>query len=506
MVLLPRPLAPVRSVYDTDFLLGYGQYFHIYGSAILSARCLPQAFIGGTIGALPVIFPRVFQTAILNPSAYFSGITLVLGFLLVFRTQLAYDRYWEGRTTIQVLMSKLEDVAVHGKTFVRGQSPEIKKWRQQLGHLLNNYLTFVMADLRGMTDIDEVIETYQLVIDKSQYDALAPHHYRPYICMGWIVEHWISYSVRTDSKGDPGSAERPIASEPIQSRTYQILSEAQLAYNGAQKIQTTPFPFPLMQVCGMLLHVYMFSAPMVIGTFLNNFYLSPVLSFFSVLGFFALNKTSEELEDPFGVDPNDLPLEHFIKAFNFHLHAIGLLDKADAEKYLKQINEVMESAEGRKPLLSAIPSRIRRSSAVIRHFTLAPAAWAKNEALASHQAEVSKQVSALAVAPARPTITAESMGAVKEEDEGAEGVNGGKDAAPDIEAPGAPGAGGGEAAGPAVRTYTAAPPRAPRASVKYREFTQAGRRNSIRNSVFKTMAVGAKSFKQKRPTNFMIMD
>ena len=46
-------------------------------------------------------------------------------------------------------MSKLEDVAVHGKAFVRGQSPEIKKWRQQLGHLLNNYLTFVMADLRS---------------------------------------------------------------------------------------------------------------------------------------------------------------------------------------------------------------------------------------------------------------------------------------------------------------------------------------------------------------------
>ena len=57
-----------------------------------------------------------------------------------------------------------------------------------------------------------------------------------------------------------------------------------------------------------------------------------------------------------------------------------------------------------------------------------------------------------------------------------------------------------------MRTYTAEPPRAPRASVKYRELTQAGRRNSIRNSIFKTMAVGAKSFKAKRPTNFMVMD
>jgi predicted membrane chloride channel (bestrophin family) len=39
---------------------------------------------------------------VLNPTAYFSAISLVLGFLLVFRTQLSYGRYWEGRTALQV--------------------------------------------------------------------------------------------------------------------------------------------------------------------------------------------------------------------------------------------------------------------------------------------------------------------------------------------------------------------------------------------------------------------
>ena len=341
------------------------------------------------------MFHTDFNNIILDSSAYFSGITLVLGFLLVFRTQLAYDRYWEGRTTIQVMMSKLEDVAIHGKTFVRGADRKI--WQRDLANLLLTYMVFVMADLRGMLDLDDIIERYALQMKSQQRHMLYTHHYRPYVVMGWIVEHWVKQSVK------PGGI---ATSDPTQSRTYKILSEAQLAYNGAQKIQTTPFPFPLMQVCGMLLHVYMFSAPLVIGTFLKNWYLSPILSFFSVLGFFALNKTSEEMEDPFGIDPNDLPLEHFIKIFRFHLEALGLLDAADdfwkaqaaADSKDPLVIQSRTSKELAPPMKSVIPdgaapverSRTsftgtpnqqvgrptltratgRRASAAFRHFTI----------------------------------------------------------------------------------------------------------------------------------------
>ena len=388
--------ATPRAVYDSEALWGYRQYFYKRGSAILSPRCLPQAVLGALIGIMPVLYNSAFGDIILDSSAYFSGITLVLGFLLVFRTQLAYDRYWEGRTTIQIMMSKLEDVAIHGKTFVRGADRKI--WQRELANLLLTYMIFVMADLRGMLDLDDIIERYALQMKSQQRHMLYTHHYRPYVVMGWIVEHWVKQSVKPD-----GIA----TSDPIQSRTYEILSEAQLAYNGAQKIQTTPFPFPLMQVCGMLLHVYMFSAPLVIGTFLNNFYLSAILSFFSVLGFFALNKTSEEMEDPFGIDPNDLPLEHFIKIFRFHLEALGLLDAADdfwkaqakadgkdplviqsnvsAElappmKQVQQVEQVVEKSRtsftmgagnqqvGGRPTITRATGR--RASAAFRHFTI----------------------------------------------------------------------------------------------------------------------------------------
>jgi hypothetical protein len=72
----------------------------------------------------------------------------------------------------------------------------------------------------------------------TQVEELSVSNYRTYHILNEIVDQWVVWSL----KG--GVAVPP----PIQSRTYQIISEAQLAFNAAQKIQSTPFPYPLMQV------------------------------------------------------------------------------------------------------------------------------------------------------------------------------------------------------------------------------------------------------------------
>ena len=78
-----------------------------------------------------------------------------------------------------------------------------------------------------------------LDLTPTQVEELEASNYRTYHILNEIVDQWVVWSL----KG--GVAVPP----PIQSRTYQIISEAQLAFNAAQKIQSTPFPYPLMQVC-----------------------------------------------------------------------------------------------------------------------------------------------------------------------------------------------------------------------------------------------------------------
>mmetsp|Transcript_27236 Transcript_27236/g.51864 ORF Transcript_27236/g.51864 Transcript_27236/m.51864 type:complete len:412 (+) Transcript_27236:72-1307(+) len=317
--------------YNNEIWFGYAQYFHTFGSAIFSGRCMPQALIAAVVGLFGTQnSDNLKDTVITNPGAYFSAITVVLGFLLVFRTQLAYGRYWEGRTNMQILVSKLEDVAIHTKSFVQRTDREALTWKNQMGQLLINYLALAVADLRGEEDLDTIIKGYNGYLDltTTEREELSTSNYRTYAQMNKIVDAWVVWALKGGVSVPP----------PVQSRTYQIISEAQLAFNGAQKIQTTPFPYPLMQVCGFLLHVYMVTGPLVVGAFLHHWAFGTFLSFASVLGFFALNKTAEELEDPFGSDPNDLPLDTYLSTFRQSLFSLGIMKVRKGWTSVKAVN------------------------------------------------------------------------------------------------------------------------------------------------------------------------
>jgi hypothetical protein len=54
-----------------------------------------------------------------------------------------------GWSTGQVLISKLEDVAIHTKVFVQRTDREAVVWKARMGQALINFLTLAVADLRG---------------------------------------------------------------------------------------------------------------------------------------------------------------------------------------------------------------------------------------------------------------------------------------------------------------------------------------------------------------------
>merc|ERR1719382_376822 len=76
------------------------------------------------------------------------------------------------------------------------------------------------------------------------------------------------------------------------------------------------FPFPYVQLLVLLLLSYTLLAPFAVSAIVNHIVWAPCLVFFPVFGCHALNFISMELEDPFGDDPNDLPLAHFQTEMN----------------------------------------------------------------------------------------------------------------------------------------------------------------------------------------------
>jgi len=96
---------------------------------------------------------------------------------------------------------------------------------------------------------------------------------------------------------------------PILSRAVQELSNGVEGYHQALKVSLCQFPFVFAQLIYYMLILYIIIIPMLMPETCRN---SPIsagaLCFMSTLGMFGINAISEELEDPFGDDMNDLPL------------------------------------------------------------------------------------------------------------------------------------------------------------------------------------------------------
>jgi len=76
----------------------------------------------------------------------------------------------------------------------------------------------------------------------------------------------------------------------------------------ATKISVVPFPFCFAQIVTVLLFCFVLVLPFIVLTLQRSIIFCISLSFLSTIGLWSLNYVAVELEDPFGDDPNDLPM------------------------------------------------------------------------------------------------------------------------------------------------------------------------------------------------------
>mmetsp|Transcript_87576 Transcript_87576/g.165056 ORF Transcript_87576/g.165056 Transcript_87576/m.165056 type:complete len:479 (+) Transcript_87576:101-1537(+) len=96
---------------------------------------------------------------------------------------------------------------------------------------------------------------------------------------------------------------------PIVSRIFQELSNGMLGFNQAHKVAMVPFPFPFAQMVSLLLCMTYLAIPLYADLFTQNVVFTPIVSFVLPVVFAALNKIAIELEEPFGLDYNDVDIE-----------------------------------------------------------------------------------------------------------------------------------------------------------------------------------------------------
>ncbi|CAL1125891.1 unnamed protein product [Cladocopium goreaui] len=282
---------------------------------------------------------------------------------IVFRTNLAWTRYWEAVTQLHVMYSKWADAfsQFYGFSEVTLKAAKEKKDEEKVKRIIlkqrrlkvNFALLSAMAaerlsngdnqlieemsrkvrsrsamrvekELKGTglpsmvakKDFDRELRTvgsYVLFCKPSeqQIELLKRSNDAVSLVMYWIL--WDLASVMKDIDTAP----------PIQSRMYQELSNGMLGFNNCLKIADVPFPLPFAQLLLLLLVAFSVLIPLYVIVFTKSRVVGPILCFFLFESLWCLNEVAKELENPFGQDMNDISLPDFHLRFVDNLETVS---------------------------------------------------------------------------------------------------------------------------------------------------------------------------------------
>eukprot|EP00294_Goniomonas_avonlea_P003046 CAMPEP_0114563510 /NCGR_PEP_ID=MMETSP0114-20121206/13153_1 /TAXON_ID=31324 /ORGANISM="Goniomonas sp, Strain m" /LENGTH=507 /DNA_ID=CAMNT_0001749371 /DNA_START=20 /DNA_END=1539 /DNA_ORIENTATION=+ len=332
----------------------------MYGSVY--PRCLPYGVGAMALTLALLLTKQHYDPFIGHPYAH-QMFSISVGFVLVFRSNLSYNRFWEGRGALQLMSSKWDDCAVQLMTFERATrkgsaAEESQMFCNSQVHLFSLLHAAALAHLRntelegllnatecedtGRTGNTEFLGVLGGVTDE-EFAALQTTHNKPFMIYSWICRDVIQ-------RHKAGGLDVP---PPILSRVFQTASDGMVAFMNAKKIRDTPFPFPYAQMVSVLVLLFCLSAPVLVALFVSNVFFALILVFFCVVGVVALNEVAKEIEEPFGFDINDLPLSELQMEFNKRVYLllgeyqVGYMSGCDLPLELKR-GDAIVAAKARK--------------------------------------------------------------------------------------------------------------------------------------------------------------
>jgi predicted membrane chloride channel (bestrophin family) len=321
---------------------GLNIFFRWQGSVITSSKVWPSAVFGAVLTALTPWYEDIHILLIkkeVDLTSYFQCLFLVLSFLLVVRVSLAYQRLDIANGSMLQTISLLLDQQLHVCSFVRlapgleldaetaKNNIEKLKWKHHMHNLLYAYCALVVAKLRGedsLMTFKEIMEKYQITLTEVEKLSLELAGHRHYSIEGFMTQMWTEMMISGDVAVPP----------PFSSQTFRVSFETSDKVMTSLQIVSTPYPYPLAQAQGFLLHAFLFTLPLIVGLYLKNAFLAPFVTFVSICSAFGLTRLCEEMEDPFGIDANDLPLYRMLQCYRETLQTTLISNTPSAQPHV----------------------------------------------------------------------------------------------------------------------------------------------------------------------------
>lgn len=235
------------------------------------------------------------ESLVKNISVMHSMLGFVISLLLAYRTNTAYDRWWEGRKLWGTLVNNSRNLALKIAVILENEIDRhfFQKVIPLYAHILQKYLA---DDEAGLV----LFEGLDLDIDHTKH--------KPNQVAKMLFK-------KTDELYKSGK----ITGHQLLYINTELQSFTDVC-GACERIKNTPIPYSYSAFIKKFIFFYVVTLPFSY-TFILSYYVIPVVVFiFYVLA--SLELIAEEIEDPFGNDANDLPTEKIAANIKKHVDEI----------------------------------------------------------------------------------------------------------------------------------------------------------------------------------------
>lgn len=250
----------------------------------------------GTIGYFEVeIWQLTDKSYVKNITIMHGMLGFVISLLLVFRTNTAYDRWWEGRKLWGALVNNSRNLALKLSVILKNESD-----KDFFKRMIPSYATILDTHLKDEETSKQLFDDLDLEIDH--------HQHKPNQVAKAMFEKVNELYTAGKITGD----QLIILNAEVQSFTDIC--------GACERIKNTPIPYSYSAFIKKFIFFYVMTLPFGYA-FSLGYYVAPVVVFiFYVLA--SLELIAEEIEDPFGHDDNDLPTRKISENIKRHIEEL----------------------------------------------------------------------------------------------------------------------------------------------------------------------------------------
>lgn len=277
----------------------FGIIFQMYGS--VWGRVLPCCILNVviTLTASYLLYQGIIDLTFSDKGHTFMA--ALVSFLVVVRSNISYHRWNTSRKLISTMMYACRGLVQHAVVFTRKDvTPQATKWRAEVATRTVTVMRTIVNVIQNSGDEKKRATWLLSELDaRDQADlliSLGPGNERSPINLitflrSAIAEHVNYLATPLD------------VNQELLLFTHSCTLYA--AYLEFEKLNTSPFPFPLVQMTRTFLFFWIFTLPFALAGDFKSLPAYVIMIFFITYGFLGIEFVSIEMDDPFGEDAND---------------------------------------------------------------------------------------------------------------------------------------------------------------------------------------------------------